>query len=146
MIEVSFTLYGDFHYNKNNTRVHKPKYLLYLWQLFQIVLAFIENYYVYDVILWPHLGRRWCAKLHSFLLVSFIYPSGSCDQCLLRLTLIGSIRSHDLNNLPCSFQLNCLHRVVLFIKKQEDSLIRVFEINFIGSQCPIFHKICNSRG
>ena len=132
--------------NKNNTRVHKLLYLLYLWQLFQTVLAFIENYYEYDVKVWPHLGTRWCGKLHSFLLVSFIYPSGSHDQCLFWLILIGLNRLHVLNNLACHFQLNCLHQVVLFIKKQEDSLIRVFEINFVVSLCRIFHKNDNARG
>ena len=62
------------------------------------------------------------------------------------MTLIGLNSSHDLSNLPCSFQLNCLHQVVLFIKKQDYPLIKVFEIYCRGSKCPIFHKIGNARG
>ena len=62
------------------------------------------------------------------------------------MTLIGLNKSHDLSNLPCSFQLYCLHQVVLFIKKQDYSLIKVCEIYSIGSKCPIFHKIGNARG
>ena len=31
--------------------------------------------------------------------------------------MIGLKRSHDLINLPCSFQLNCLYQVVLFLLK-----------------------------
>ena len=30
--------------------------------------------------------------------------------------LIGLIRSYDLIHLPCSFQLHCLHQVVLFLQ------------------------------
>ena len=36
--------------------------------------------------------------------------------------------------------------MVLFIKKQEYSLIKVSEICSLGSKCPIFHKIDNARG
>ena len=49
---------------------------------------FIDNIYVYDVILWSHPGRKWCAKLHSLLLVSFIYPVKSHDHCLFWMTLV----------------------------------------------------------
>ena len=31
--------------------VHKLQYQVYLWQLFQIVLAYRDNLYVYDVML-----------------------------------------------------------------------------------------------
>ena len=40
----------------------------------------------------------------------------------------------------------CLHQVVLFIRKQDYSLVKVFEIYSIGSKCPISHKISNARG
>ena len=43
-------------------------------------------------------------------------PIESHDHCLN--DLIGLIRSHDLIHLPCSFQLHCLHQVVLFKKKR----------------------------
>ena len=62
------------------------------------------------------------------------------------MTLIGLKRPHDLINLPCSFQLNCLHQVVLFIEKQEYSLIKVLEICFVVSGCPILHKVGNTLG
>ena len=63
------------------------------------------------------------------------------------MTLIGLDRPHDLNNFSYSFQLNCLHQgYYLFKKKQEYSLIKVFEIYYTGFQCPIFHKIGNARG
>ena len=60
--------------------------------------------------------------------------------------MIVLIRSHNINNLPCCFQLNCLHQVVLFKKKEDYSLIKVFDFYSIGSQWPIFHKIGNTRG
>ena len=106
----------------------------------------MDNFYVYDVIVWPHTGRRCCAKLHSLLLVSFVYPVESYDQLLLCLSMIGLNRSYDLINMPCSFQLNCLHQMVLFLKKQDYSLIEVSDFCSIGSQCPISHKIGNARG
>ena len=62
------------------------------------------------------------------------------------MTLLVQIRSHDLILLPRSFQLNCLHQVVLFFKKNEYSCTKLFLINFIGYGCPIFHKIGNARG
>ena len=60
--------------------------------------------------------------------------------------MIGLNRSYDLIYLPRSFQLNCLHQVVLFKKKQDFSLIEVFDFYSIESQCHIFHKIGNARG
>ena len=80
--------------------------------------------------------------------VSFVCPIESHDQYLLCLTLIGPNRSYDLINLPWSFQLKCPHQAVLFFesKKQEYSLIKVFNIYSEGSECPIFHKIGNARG
>ena len=75
-----------------------------LWQFFLIVLAFIDNFYVYDVIEWPHTGRKCGAKLCSFLLVSVCFPIESHDFLLFCLSLIGPNWSHDLNNLP----LQCL--------------------------------------
>ena len=74
-------------------------------------------------------------------MVSFVYPVESHDHCLFWMNLIGLNRSHDLSNLPCSFQLNCPHQVVLFIKKWDYPLIKVFEIYCRGSKCSIFHKI-----
>ena len=55
-------------------KVHKLQCLWYLWQFFLIVLAFIDDFYGYDIIVWPHSGRKCGAKLHSFLLVSFCLP------------------------------------------------------------------------
>ena len=55
-----------------------------------------------------------------------IYLCGSHDQCLFLLTLIGPFWSYDQNNLPCSFQLNCLHQVVLFVKKKKKKKTRLF--------------------
>ena len=46
----------------------------YLCQFFIIVLAFIDNFYGYDVIVWPHWRRKCCTKVHSFPLVSFCLP------------------------------------------------------------------------
>ena len=119
---------------------------MYQWQLFQIVLAFIDEFYVYDVMLWPHQGRRSCAELYCFLLVSFHFPSESHDHCLFWLT-DWSAWSHDQNNLPCSFQLDCLHQVILFIKKKQGySLIRVFDTIIVESKCPYLIKNGNASG
>ena len=48
-------------------------------------------------------GRKYCAKLHSFLLVSCVYPVESHDQLLFRKTMIGQCRSYDLIQVPLQF-------------------------------------------
>ena len=46
-----------------------------------------------------------------------------------------------------SFQLNCLHQVVLFIlkKKQEYSLMKVFDNISVGSEYPFMIEYGNAR-
>ena len=43
--------------------------------------------------------------------------------------LIGLIRSYDLIPLPCSFQLHCLHRVVLFFADRIILDLKLFLLN-----------------
>ena len=62
------------------------------------------------------------------------------------MTLIGLKRSHDLFNLPCSFQLNCLHQVVLFIKRQEYSLIKVLQFGLWDVDVQFFIKLAMQGG
>ena len=87
---------------------------------------------------WPHTGRGWCSKLHSLLLVSFVYPDESNDQCLFWRTMIGQNSSHDLNILPCSFQLHCLHQVVLCFRKTRIFFNR--NTNFLYNRTDFFSK------
>ena len=122
---------------------------MFLWQLFQIVLAFIDEFYGYDVMLWPHRGRSSYAKLTGFWLVCLCSLVGHMINVLFWLTLIGQIWSYDQNNLPCSFQLNCHHQVVLFVKKkkkQEYSLLKLFENVFWGSKCIVLMKMAMQGG
>ena len=56
------------------------------WQFILIFLAYVENFYVYDAILWSHPGRRQHVKMHSLLLVSFVYPGESYDHCVFWMT------------------------------------------------------------
>ena len=52
----------------------------------------------------PYSGRKCCAKLHSFLLISFCLPWWVTWQVVLFwLTLICQFRSHDLIKLPLQF-------------------------------------------
>ena len=83
------------------------------------VILNCPSFYRWALYVWCHImtssSEKIMCKIASVLLVSFYFPSGSHEHCLFSLTLIGQDWSHDQNNLPCSFQLNCLHQVVLFI-------------------------------
>ena len=48
-------------------------------------------------------GRKCCAKLHCFLLVSCVYPVKSHEWLLFWETLIGQCRSYDLIQVPLQF-------------------------------------------
>ena len=65
---------------------------------------------------------------------------------LFHLTLIGQKGHMTCLNCHCSFQLNCLHQVVLFSQKQDYSLILVYDFCSIGYKGPIFHKNGSVRG
>ena len=53
--------------------------------------------------LWHHSGRKKCAKLHHFLLVSFIYPNESHDFVIVLIDCDWSRRSHDQIQKPLQF-------------------------------------------
>ena len=93
---------------------------------------------VRDYIRWQHLSL--------FMYTVQLYKEDWGILHMLGCQAIALPSTEQIVNLPCSFQLNCLHQVVLFIKKQECSLIKVLEICSIGSGCPICHKIGNARG
>ena len=84
----------------------------YLCQFFLIILAFIDNFYGYDVtddLIQGEIVQNCTASFWSV----FIYPGEIHDWLLFFLILIGQSRSHDLIKLLLQFQLNCLHQVVL---------------------------------
>ena len=63
----------------------------------------MDNFYGYDVIVWPQTGRKYCTKLHRFLLVSWCLPWWVTWLAVICLTLIGQYMSHDLIKLPLQF-------------------------------------------
>ena len=50
-----------------------------------------------------HSGRKKCAKLHHFLLVSVIYPNKSHDFVIVLIDCDWSRRSHDRIQKPLQF-------------------------------------------
>ena len=129
-LQISFTI-RDLQQHMRSTKCCT---IWYLWQFFLIVLAFIDYFYGYDVVVWPHLGRK-CAKLHCFLLVSCVYPGESHDWLLFCLTLIGQL-GHMLFKLPLQFSTKLSSSGgIIFLKT------RVF---FDISVWFLFHRIWRS--
>ena len=97
---------------------------------------------LYDLI----TGRKCCAKLHSFPWVSVIYPVESHDFLLFERLWLVNAGHMTWFKCHCSFQLECLHQVVLIVSNQDYSLMLLFKFLFLGSGCPNFCKNGSARG
>ena len=113
-----------------------------------VSLTFLPNcpcFYRWFLWVWCHCMTAYRAKVFCKIqyLSTLLNHMTGCYFAWLWLVHISHMTSF---NCHCSFQLNCLHQVVLIYWKQENSFIIAFDFCSIGSKCPIFHKIGNARG
>ena len=92
---------------------------------------------LYDLILGESVVLNCTASYWSVVFTLVSHMTG----LLFCLTLIGQLGHMTYSNCHCSFQLNCLHQVVLFSYKQEYSLILLHDFCSIGYKGPILHHM-----
>ena len=120
-------------------------YQLYLWQFLLIVLAFIEHFYRYDVIVWPHNREKVLCKIALLPIGQYCLP---CSVIWLVVVLkdFGLCRSYDLIQVPLQFSTGMSSSGGINCINQDYSLILLFNFSFLGSGCPNFCKKGSTRG
>ena len=116
------------------------------WQLLQIFLAYIGNF-------------LWCDVIYDLIKAGAHVQNCMASDWSVYIYLVGHmitvcfdwlwlVKKGHMTKTNChgSFQLNCLHQVVFYVKKCDYSCWKLFEKLFQGSKCPITIENGSARG